>query len=376
MFSVQHSFGAARTGQLQTGHGIIPTPCFMPIATLGAVKNLTTVDLETIPTDVVLANAYHLYVRPGLDIIRRLGGLHQFMNWSKPILTDSGGYQVFSLAALRQITDLGVTFQSHIDGATIHFTPELAMEIQATLGSDIWMCFDYFPGYPAEPATIARSVQLTSAWAQRCLTWYQHYLAASHVAREHSPQLFAIVQGGDDVALRLQSANQLVNLPFSGYAIGGLAVGEPTPLMYQMIDLVVPQLPVHKPRYLMGVGQPEQILEAVQRGIDMFDCVLPTRNARHGQIYIHTPNQPVVSADLTQVQYHKLHLTSSQYKTDRQPLDPSCDCSTCDSGYSRAYLRHLFNVNEFLGKRLTTVHNVHFYIQLLHAIRSAIQAQV
>lgn len=354
---------SARTLEIQTKHGIVRTPAFMPIATQGAVKHLHWSDLATIGNDILLSNAYHLFLRPGLEVLRHLGGLHQLMNWNKPILTDSGGFQVFSLAKLRTVTNDGVRFNSHIDGAEYLFTPELSMEIQQAIGSDIQMCFDYFPGYPASRAEAERSVELTTQWARRCVE-----------TRHGVSLLFAIVQGSSFSDLRKQSVAELVHIGFDGYAVGGLAVGEPVEVMYQMLDTTVPLLPVDRPRYLMGVGQPEQILEAIKRGIDMFDCVLPTRNARHGQIYLHTAEQ-LVDATLTNVAYTKINITSSIFKTDLKPLDPFCPCATCQSGYSRAYLRHLFSVNEPLGLRLAVIHNVSFYIELLSTIRSHIIQQ-
>lgn len=344
---------ASSQTELVTSHGTVRLPNFMPIATRGSVKHLHAVDLAAIGNDILLANAYHLFLRPGVEVLRQIGGLHRLMNWEKPILTDSGGFQVFSLAKLRRITNDGVRFNSHIDGAEYLFTPELSMDIQGAIGSDIAMAFDYFPGYPASRADAERSVALTTQWAKRCL---------EHKAND---QLFGIVQGSSFADLRRQSAAELVAMNFDGYAIGGLAVGEPPEVMYQMIEAVVPLLPEDKPRYLMGVGQPEQIYEAVKRGIDLFDCVLPTRNARHGQVYVHT-EAPLVT---DQVHYAKLNISSSTYKTDIQPLDPRCHCTTCTSGYSRAYIRHLFSVNEPLGLRLAAIHNVSFYIELMDMIR-------
>ncbi len=353
---------ASSSTELVTRHGTVRLPAFMPIATRGSVKHIANTDLTSIGNDILLANAYHLFLRPGLEVLRAVGGLHHLMNWSKPILTDSGGFQVFSLAKLRKVTDAGVRFNSHIDGAEYLFTPELSMEIQQAIGSDIAMAFDYFPGYPASRSEAERSVALTTAWAKRCL---------DHKGNE---KLFAIVQGSSYADLRKQSAEALTSLPFDGYAIGGLAVGEPVEVMYQMLDVTVPLLPKDKPRYLMGVGQPEQILEAVKRGIDLFDCVLPTRNARHGQVYLHTAEQ-LVDSNLINVAYRKINITSSVHKTDLQPLDPFCHCTTCTSGYSRAYIRHLFTVNEPLGLRLAAIHNVSFYIELMNTIRRHILQQ-
>lgn len=364
MFTLNHTWQKARQGVLHTAHGDIPTPCFMPIATKGAVQYVSNRDFESINNDILLSNTYHLYLRPGLDTLRASGGLHTLMNWSKPILTDSGGFQVFSLAQLRKLTEHGVVFQSHIDGRTIEFTPELSMEIQSVIGSDIWMCFDYFPGYPATHTVTEYSVNLTTRWAKRCLDWYQTNSNADH-------KLFGIVQGSVYDDLRVMSAQQLTALDFSGYAVGGLAVGEPVEEMYHALDVTVPHLPTNKPRYLMGVGQPEQILQAVLRGVDMFDCVLPTRNARHGQVYVHTATD-LVDAALSTVAYEKMTIKAERYKTDNQPLDVYCNCSTCTSGYSRAYIRHLYTVNDPLAKQLCTVHNVSFYIELLRTLRERI----
>lgn len=340
----------------------------MPIATRGAVKFLNNRDFAAIGNQILLANAYHLYLRPGLEVLRTIGGLHQLMNWSKPILSDSGGFQVFSLVHLRQLETDGVRFQSHIDGRACFFTPELSMEIQAAIGADIWMCFDYFPGYPATWGQAELSMERTTAWAQRCVQW--------HSAHQATSLLFGIVQGASFTDWRLTSAAALVELDLAGYAIGGLAVGEPVETMYEMLQITLPHLPVVKPRYLMGVGQPEQILTAVKLGVDMFDCVLPTRNARHGQVYLHTTPQ-LVPPDLASVAYERCQISSARFSTDQQPLDPLCHCQTCTSGYSRAYLRHLFSVGEPLGLYLTTVHNVSFYIELLRTIREQImQADV
>ncbi len=363
MFTLHQQMGSARAGSLNTAHGVVPTPAFMPIATRGTVKHLHQTDLEAIGNDILLSNAYHLYLRPGLDTLRAVGGLHGLMHWDKPILTDSGGFQVFSLAHLRKIDPNGVRFNSHIDGAELMFTPELSMEIQQAVGSDIWMCFDYFPGFPATEAAATASVELTTAWAKRCLAFEPRGQSL----------LFAIVQGSSFPHLRQRSAEQLTALPFDGYAVGGLAVGEPAEVMYEMLDVTTPLLPKDKPRYLMGVGQPEQILEAVKRGIDLFDCVLPTRNARHGQAYLHDAAE-LVDSGLTRVAYHKLNITAASHQIDQGPLDPLCQCTTCTSGYSRAYLRHLFSVAEPLGMRLLTVHNVHFYIELLRTIRKQLMA--
>ncbi len=372
MFTLKAKRGAARLGELTTAHGSIQTPCFMPIATRGSVKFLSNRDFADIGNQIILANAYHLYLRPGLEVLRSVGGLHKLMNWSKPLLTDSGGYQVFSLAHLNKVTADGVTFRSPLDGSSCFFTPELSMEIQAAVGSDIWMCFDYFTGYPATEQQTKEAVERTTAWAKRCYHWWTEYCRKLEPAA--SPLLFGIVQGASFPEWRKSSCHALGALPLTGYAVGGLAVGEPIEVMYQMLEVTLPELPADKPRYLMGVGQPEQILAAVKYGVDMFDCVLPTRNARHGQVYLHTA-APLVPSDLSTVNYQRVHLTIKEFTIDQRPLDPYCHCPTCTSGYSRAYLRHLFRVGEPLGQYLATVHNVYFYIELLRSIRYAIPNQ-
>lgn len=367
MFTIRATQGTARAGELQTAHGLLQTPFFMPIATRGSVKFLSNRDFADIGNQIVLANAYHVYLRPGLAVLRQIGGLHKLMHWSKPILTDSGGFQVFSLAHLRKLERDGVRFQSHIDGHECWFTPALSMEIQDAIGSDIWMCFDYFPGYPATREQAEWSVERTTAWAQQCQTWRTEHNVTKSL-------LFGIVQGASFTDLRLASAQALVELGLAGYAIGGLAVGEPVEVMYDMLKTTLPVLPKHKPRYLMGVGQPEQILEAVKLGVDMFDCVLPTRNARHGQVYLHTQAQ-LVPPDLSMVAYERIQLGGTRFSTDTQSLDPLCRCATCTSGYSRAYVRHLLSVKEPLGLYLITVHNVSFYIELMRTIRERIMNQ-
>lgn len=365
MFTVTHQLGQARRGELQLMHGTVQTPLFMPIATKGAVKHLSNADFANIGNQILLTNTYHLYLRPGVETLQALGGAHGLMNWSKPLLTDSGGFQVFSLARLRKISDDGVIFNSHIDGRELHFTPEVSMDIQSAIGADIWMCFDYFPGYPATHEEAARSVTLTTAWAKRSKQRWQELNTKTGSAS----LLFGIVQGSSYKNLRIRSAEELQNIGFNGYAIGGLAVGEPVEVMYDILEATTPLLPKDQPRYLMGVGQPDQILEAVKRGVDMFDCVLPSRNARHGQVYIHSVVNKLVADDLSTVHYSKLTIKSADYILDTSPLDPYCSCTTCTSGYTRAYIRHLYSVDEALGKYLTTVHNVHFYVAMMREIR-------
>jgi queuine tRNA-ribosyltransferase len=384
MFTLQktHASGARR-GTLHTAHGAIETPFFMPIATKGAVKTLSATELwnleqhvDATTTPVVLSNTYHQFLRPGVDVLRHFKGLHAFMGWKGTMLTDSGGFQVFSLSHLRKLTDNGVEFQSHIDGKRHVFTPEFSMEVQSIIGADIWMAFDYFPGYPATREEVEHSVALTTDWAKRCKEWVDAYHTTTEQSqqREKPHQLFAIVQGSTCTDLREQSAKELVQLECDGYAVGGLAVGEPAEEMYTAIEAVTPHLPTDKPRYLMGVGMPEQILEAVKRGIDMFDCVLPTRNARHGTVFLHQDDQ-IVAGDLSQVRYSKLNIRGEVMRLDTQPLDPYCHCSTCTGGLSRAYIRHLYTVDEPLAARLTSVHNITFYLQLMKEIRTAIQSQ-
>jgi queuine tRNA-ribosyltransferase len=330
--------------EIITRHGKLKTPFFMPIATRGAVKYLHNDDFKKIKNQILLSNTYHLYLKPGLEIIKKAGGLHKFMNWDKPILTDSGGYQVFSLSKLRKIKEEGVQFKSTYDGSVHFFTPEKVIKIQEVLGSDIMMVLDECPPYPCSYEYAKASQELTTRWAARCIK-----------ARKNKKQLlFGIIQGSVYEDLRIKSAKELVAMNFDGYAIGGLAVGEPVEKMYEILDTVCPLLPKDKPRYLMGVGQPNQILEAVKRGVDMFDCVLPTRNARHGFLYI---NKGI------------LRIKSEKYKKDLKPLDPTCKCVTCVSGYTRAYIRHLFNVNEPLAMRLATIHNLYFYMQWMQKIK-------
>lgn len=337
--------GEARAGVVVTPRGEIPTPIFMPVGTLGTVKTMTPEELEGLQAHIILGNTYHLHLRPGDELIQRLGGLHQFMNWKKPILTDSGGFQVFSLAKLLETTEEGVTFRSHIDGAKVVLTPEISIQIQENLGSDIMMCFDECMALPAERETIARSIALTRRWAKRCKE-----------ARTTEQALFGIVQGGLDVELRKESLHGLVEIDFDGYAIGGLSVGETKEELHSMTHQCTPLLPVEKPRYLMGVGEPEDLLAGIAAGVDMFDCVLPTRNARNGSLF---------------TSLGKISIKQARYAEDPDPIDPNCDCYTCRH-YSRAYLRHLFLSKEILAMRLNTIHNLHFYLSLMSRARQAI----
>lgn len=357
MFTLLNTSGAtARRGILQTAHGPVQTPFFMTIGTVGAIKGLIPSEVRELGGEVILANTYHLHLRPGEDVVAKAGGLHKFMHWDGPILTDSGGYQVFSLSGIRKLSEEGVEFQSHLNGERIFLTPEKAVEIQLKLGSDIVMVLDECPAASQDRSYVEKSLELTTRWAERCK---RKLLAVSsqQSANEKQPALFAIVQGGMHPDLRKRSAQQLMEIGFDGYAIGGLSVGEPNEVMYKILDEVVPVLPEDKPRYLMGVGTPQDILEAVERGVDMFDCVLPTRNARHGHLY--------TSVGVVRIR-------NERYKEDFSPLDSECACYTCQN-FTKAYLRHLFMANEILALRLNTLHNVAFYQNLLRGIREAIE---
>ena len=337
----------ARLGRIETNHGFLSTPAFLPVGTQGTVKSLTPEDLVEIGVEAILANTYHLYLRPGHETIRRLGGLHTFIHWERPILTDSGGYQIFSLAKLRKITEEGATFQSHLDGSLHLLTPEKVIEIQRVLGSDITMVLDECIPYPSPYEYVKESTSLTTRWAKRSL----------EARRENDPALFAIVQGGMYRDLREESAQALVQMGLEGYAMGGLSVGEPKSMMMDVLEWTIPFLPEGAPRYLMGVGTPEDILDAVRLGIDLFDCVLPTRNARNGMLFTSTG---------------KISIKQAQYAEDRRPLDETCLCYTCRH-YSRAYLRHLYLANEILSSRLNTIHNLSYYIMFLTKLREAIR---
>lgn len=337
----------ARLGKLYTTHGEIETPVFMPVGTQATVKTMSSHELEDIGAKIILSNTYHLYLRPGHELIAEAGGLHKFMNWQRPILTDSGGFQVFSLTSLREINDEGVTFRSHIDGSKHFFSPEKSMEVQMALGSDIAMAFDECAPYPCSYEEAYQAMVRTTRWAERCLKFHKHPYQV----------VFGIVQGSTYPELRVESAKQITQLDFPGYAIGGLSVGEPKPLMYEMLEHTIPHLPKNKPRYLMGVGTPDCIIEAVLRGVDMFDCVLPTRVARNGTVM---------------TSQGKLVVRNAQYARDFRPLDPECSCYACQN-YTRAYIRHLIKADEVLGIRLTTIHNLHFLINLMEKIREAIK---
>lgn len=345
---------SARCGSLELPHGTVKTPIFMPVGTQGTVKTLHPTELEELGAQIILGNTYHLWLRPGHELIRELGGLHGFSTWRKPMLTDSGGFQVWSLAKLRKITEEGVRFQNHLDGSKMLLTPELSMEIQGALGSDIAMLFDECPPYPCDEAYAAKSLALTSRWAKRCKDWVTANEPRSGSGRQ---QHFGIVQGSVFADLREQSARELVELGFDGYAIGGVSVGEPEHEMFRAIENAVPFLPREKPRYAMGLGSPPQILEMISRGVDMFDCVMPTRIARHGMAF--TLDGPINIKNLI-------------HAKDPRPICESAHPHV--AGFSRAYLRHLFRAGEILGLRLLSFHNLHFYLSLVAAAREAITA--
>jgi len=342
----QDSCCRARTGRLETGHGIINTPIFMPVGTNATVKAMRPENLREAGAQIILANTYHLYLRPGHRLVEQLGGLHRFMAWDGPILTDSGGFQVYSLAELRKITEEGVAFRSHIDGSPHLLTPELSIKIQEALGADIIMCFDECPPAEAERGYVERSLAMTTRWAQRCKE--AHCRTDQH--------LFGIVQGGRFSDLRQRSLQELQEIGFDGYALGGLSVGEEKPVMHEVMDACSDLLPREYPRYIMGIGTPEDLVEAVWRGYDMFDCVMPTRNARNGMLF---------------TSQGRVNIKRKQYEDDQGPLDPDCGCYVCRT-YSRAYLRHLFRSGEILSSMLNTHHNIAWYLNLMARIRTAI----
>jgi queuine tRNA-ribosyltransferase len=347
----QSTTSRARAGVIETAHGVIKTPVFMPVGTLASVKSVTPDELEQAGARIILGNTYHLNLRPGCEVIERFGGLHRFMNWGRPILTDSGGFQVFSLAKLARVSDEGVVFQSHIDGSRHMLTPEKVVAIQRCLGSDIMMCLDQCIQHPASHSDTTAALETTRKWAARSkLSWES--------MNDGRQALFGIVQGGMFADLRRRSAQELVQIDFEGYAIGGLSVGEPQEMMLEMAETALPLLPDEKPKYIMGVGAPPDLVELVHRGADMFDCVLPTRNARNGQIFSRTGTR---------------NLRNARYRQDTRPLDEDCGCYTC-SRYSRAYLRHLLIARELLSYRLLTLHNLHFFVDFAGQMRSAIVA--
>jgi queuine tRNA-ribosyltransferase len=338
----------ARLGRLTTAHGIVDTPVFMSVGTQGSVKALDPRELLEMGTQIILGNTYHLNIRPGLDIIRAAGGLHRFMNWPGPILTDSGGFQVFSLGELRKISEEGVRFQSHLDGSHHFLTPELAVQVQESLGADIIMCFDECPPATADYEYVSRSLELTTRWAQRCKDAHQR----------EGQQLFGIIQGGMHYDLRARSLAEICSIGFDGYALGGLSVGEEKEQMYGVMEACAPMMPQDSPRYIMGIGAPEDLIEAVWHGYDMFDCVMPTRNARNGMLFS---------------SQGRINIKAKVYEEDDGPLDPECGCHVCRS-YSRAYLRHLYRAGEILASQLNTYHNLHYFLDLMRRMREAISA--
>ena len=379
-FLIEARAGAARAGRLTTPHGEVETPVFMPVGTLASVKGVPQEVLEELGVEILLANTYHLYLRPGVEQVRKLGGLHRFMSWPRAILTDSGGFQVFSLNDLRKVSEEGVTFRSHLDGSSHFLSPESAMQAQIGLGADIIMAFDECTEYPAEPERVRASMELTLRWAERSKKYFEEHknevpwnkvssfqfpVSGELEARNGKPEtgnsertqaLFGIVQGGMDLALRKESAERTIEIGFPGYAIGGLSVGEPRHVTREIVEATVQHLPAERPRYLMGVGTPEEIVEYANLGIDMMDCVLPTRAARHGLLF---------------TSEGRISIKQAQYAGDESPLDPNCGCPVCRR-YSRAYLRHLYASNEVLAQVLNTIHNLSFYLDTMRAVRHSI----
>jgi len=355
MFKITHKDKRtnARVGLLETPHGVIETPEFMPVGTQATVKALSNEDMEYCGAQIILGNTYHLYLRPGMDVIKNAGGLHRFMSWDKPILTDSGGFQIFSLATLMKVKDEGVEFQSHVDGSRHFLTPEDVVGLQRELGSDIMMVLDECLHYPCPKDKAERSLELTTKWARRSRIAH----SANRIAKNNKALLFGIAQGSTYPDLRKRAVEELLEIGFDGYAIGGLSVGEPKDLMYEMMEDSVKYLPQDKPRYTMGIGMPHDFFNAVEMGVDMFDCVVPTRNGRNGAVY---------------TDEGRLIVRNSEYSKDLRPLSETCDCTVCKN-HSRSYIRHLFNTDELLGLRLTSLHNVYFYVNLLRRIREAIK---
>jgi len=350
-FEIEALNNNSRAGILNTPDGSIYTPVFMPVGTLATVKGMTTREIKELGAEIILGNTYHLHLRPGDSVIRKMGGLQKFMNWDRPILTDSGGFQIFSLAKLLNLDEQGVIIRSHIDGSKIKLTPEISIAIQQNFGSTIMMCLDECLGLPASRKEVERSTYLTTKWAKRSKEASKN---ESDVFKEQA--LFGIIQGGHELDLREQSMNQIVEIGFDGYAVGGLSVGESKEEMYKVTHHIAPKMPPEKPRYLMGVGDPADLLEGVEAGIDMFDCVMPTRNARNGTLF---------------TSQGKISIKQSRFRQDHEPLDAECECPTCKN-YSRAYLQHLFKSGEILGVRLNTYHNLYFFISLLKEARKAI----
>jgi queuine tRNA-ribosyltransferase len=363
-FEVLKSQGFARYGKLYTDHGIVETPCFIPDGTLGVVKTLSVDDLHSINMNMILGNTYHLMVRPGMDILKKAGGLHQFMHWDKPILTDSGGFQVFSLSTIRKMTEEGVVFRNHLNGDKILLTPEKSIQMQKIIGSDIAMvldeCVDANRGYKY----FRKSIDLTLRWAERSKKEFEKI----DTITGKKQQLFGIIQGGPFEDLRINSLNGLRNIGFDGYAIGGVSVGENRDDKYKVIRVLADLIPSDKPRYLMGLGMPEEIIEGVKNGVDIFDCVIPTRNARHGHLFT---NFKMNSLD--DFSYDIIRIKNAKYKDDFTPLDENCSCYTCKT-YTKAYLHHLLNVNEILGMRLMSLHNLRFYLNIMEEIRRVLNS--
>jgi queuine tRNA-ribosyltransferase len=371
-FEITKTSGAARLGRLHAAHSPVETPVFMPVGTQATVKAVPQDVLEELGVQILLGNTYHLYLRPGVETIRKLGGLHHFMSWPRAILTDSGGFQVFSLSELRKVTEEGVTFRSHLDGSSHFLSPEKSIEVQIGLGADIIMAFDECTEYPAETSRIRDSMEMTLRWASRCKNYFEEHkrevpwssntrVGASLQTRPGEPShatqaLFGIVQGGMDRALRKESAERTIEIGFDGYAIGGLSVGEPRALTREIVESTLEHLPKDKPRYLMGVGTPEEIVEYAKLGIDMMDCVLPTRAARHGLLF---------------TSEGKVSIKQSRFAEDQGPLDPNCSCRVCRR-YSRAYLRHLYAANEVLAQVLNTIHNLSYYLDTMRSVRHSI----
>ena len=357
-FQIEATDRAARVGTLHLPHGIVETPVFMPVGTLAAVKTLTTEEVEEVGTEIILNNTYHLYLRPGVEVVAELGGLHRFQGWSHPIVTDSGGFQVFSLSEIRTITDEGVLFRSHIDGSRHLFTPERVMEIERALGADVIMAFDQCPPGQADETLAEAASRRTLEWLARCRHRFDELRAEDPEGPEQA--LFPVVQGGVHRKLRVAAARRTRELGnWHGMAIGGLSVGEPKPVTYEILDALEPEMPPEIPRYLMGVGYPDDLVEAIGRGVDMFDCVAPTRNGRNGTVWVREQGQ--------------MNIKAARFRTDPGPLDPRCSCYTC-SRYSRAYLRHLFVAGEWLSMRLLSLHNIRFLIDLVAEGRQAIRA--
>lgn len=363
-FLIEARVGTGRAGRLTTHHGEIKTPVFMPVGTVASVKGVPQEVLEELGVEILLGNTYHLYLRPGVEQVRKLGGLHKFMSWPRSILTDSGGFQVFSLSDLRKVTEDGVTFRSHLDGSSHFFSPESAMQAQIGLGADIIMAFDECTEHPAEQERARKSMELTIRWAERSKKYFEEHKqevpwggsAGNNIRSTQTQALFGIVQGGMDRALRKESAERTIEIGFPGYAIGGLSVGEPRALTREIVESTLEHLPVDQPRYLMGVGTPEEIVEYASLGIDMMDCVLPTRAARHGMLF---------------TSEGRVSIKQARWVSDESPIDPNCNCRVCRR-YSKAYLRHLYASNEILAQVLNTVHNLSFYLDTMRAVRHSI----